>query len=328
MKKMICLLLAVLMIATVNIPARAASSNIGLEPGQEVPDFTVSLTDGTTAALSELLEGKELVVLNIFATWCAPCELEFPGMEKVYQANSDRMVILSVSGDPGDTMEMVADYKEAHALTFPMGVAGDALNFINLSAYPTTIFITRGDTAGSGKVSFIKVGAFIDEGAFEEKVNTFLSADYDGAALPTEMAKSSLPKVLAMIVGAMVLLVIGRWRLFVSAGVPGWYSLIPILSTYKEYAISWVGSLGIVSILCQVGSGAVLLLSSHANWTILCSAGLMIMYLVIRLVESVKLSKAFGRGILIGILIGIFHSPGRFVLSLIKSEYCGPAAKS
>jgi hypothetical protein len=142
------------------------------------------------------------------------------------------------------------------------------------------------------------------------------------------MAKSSLPKVLAMIVGAMVLLVIGRWRLFVSAGVPGWYSLIPILSTYKEYAISWVGSLGIVAILCQVGSGAVLLLSSHANWTILCSAGLMIMYLVIRLVESVKLSKAFGRGILIGILIGIFHSPGRFVLSLIKSEYCGPAAKS
>ena len=106
MKKMICLLLAVLMIATVNIPARAASSNIGLEPGQEVPDFTVSLTDGTTAALSELLEEKELVVLNIFATWCAPCELEFPGMEKVYQANSDRMVILSVSGDPGDTMEM------------------------------------------------------------------------------------------------------------------------------------------------------------------------------------------------------------------------------
>ena len=132
----------------------------------------------------------------------------------------------------------------------------------------------------------------------------------------------------ALAVIAVILLVIGRWRLFVSAGVPGWYSLIPILSTYKEYAISWVGSLGIVSILCQVGSGAVLLLSSHANWTILCSAGLMIMYLVIRLVESVKLSKAFGRGILIGILIGIFHSPGRFVLSLIKSEYCGPAAKS
>ena len=83
MKKWICLLLAVLMITTMNIPARAASSNIGLEPGQEVPDFTVSLTDGTTASLSELLGEKELVVLNIFATWCAPCEMEFPEMEKV-----------------------------------------------------------------------------------------------------------------------------------------------------------------------------------------------------------------------------------------------------
>ena len=327
MKKWICLLLAVLMITTMNIPARAASSNIGLEPGQEVPDFTVSLTDGTTASLSELLGEKELVVLNIFATWCAPCEMEFPEMEKVYQANSDRMVILSVSGDPDDTMEMVADYKEAHSLTFPMGLAGEALNFINLSGFPTTIFITRGDTAGSGTASFIKVGAFIDEGAFEEKVNTFLSADYDGGALPTEAAKSSLPTLLALIAGAIALLVIGRWRLFVSAGVPGWYSLIPILATYKEFAISWVGSLGIVSILCQVGSGALLLFSNHSNGIILCFVGLMLMYLLIRIVESVKLSKAFGKGILIGILIAIFHSAGRFVLSLIKSEYCGPAVK-
>ena len=158
-------------------------------------------------------------------------------------------------------------------------------------------------------------------------MNTFLSADYDGGALPTEAAKSSLPTLLAMIAGAIALLVIGRWRLFVSAGVPGWYSLIPILATYKEFAISWVGSLGIVSILCQVGSGALLLFSNHSNGIILCFVGLMLMYLLIRIVESVKLSKAFGKGILIGILIAIFHSAGRFVLSLIKSEYCGPAVK-
>ena len=47
MKKMICLLLAVLMIATVNIPARAASSNIGLRPGTRAGSARLySFSDG------------------------------------------------------------------------------------------------------------------------------------------------------------------------------------------------------------------------------------------------------------------------------------------
>ena len=109
MKKLISILLAVLLIAAMSGTA-FAETGIGVEPGQAMPDFTVSLTDGTTATLSELLKDKDLVVLNIFASWCGPCEREFPEMETVYQANSDRMVILSVSGDPGDTLEMISDY--------------------------------------------------------------------------------------------------------------------------------------------------------------------------------------------------------------------------
>ena len=321
MKKEICLLLSVLILTTMNCTALAASKGIGVEPGQAMPDFTVSLTDGTTATLSEVLKEKDLVVLNIFATWCGPCKIEFPDMEKVYEANSDRMEIISVSADPDDTMEMVADYKASHALSFPMGLAGDALSFLNLSGYPTTIFVTR-----DGTVGFIKTGAFVEEGAFEEKVKIFLSADYDGSTLPTEEAHSYILQILTLIVGAMVLLVIGRWRLFVKAGMPGWYSLIPVLSTYKEFALGWKGWISILSIFCQIGSFVVLFLGSHANWEIICSLVLIIVYLVIRLLESVKLAKAFGKGIVTGILLTFFQSLGRFGLSLAKTEYSGPAA--
>ena len=321
MKKIICLIMAVLMITSMNCTAHAASNGLGVEPGEAMPDFTVSLTGGTTATLSEVLKEKDLVVLNIFATWCTPCEMEFPDMEKVYEANKDRMEILSVSADPEDTMEMIADYKVSHALTFPMGLAGDGLSFLSVSGYPTTIFITR-----DGTVGFIKVGAFIEEGAFEDKVNLFLSADYDGSALPTEEAHSYILQILALIVGAMVLLVIGRWRLFVKAGMPGWYSLIPVLSTYKEFALGWKGWISILSIFCQIGSVVLLFAGSHANWEVICSLALVIAYFVIRLMEGVKLSKAFGKGIGIGILLAFFQSLGRFGLSLAKTEYIGPAA--
>ena len=316
MKKLICVLLTVLMLTALGCTAFADSANLGVEPGEVMPDFTVFLTDGSTATLSELLKENDLVVLNLFASWCGPCENEFPEMEKVYEANRDRMVILSVSFDPDDTMEMISDYKSDHGLTFPMGLAGDALSFIRLSSYPTTIFIDR-----EGKVAFIKVGAFVQEGSFDEKVSTLLSANFDGTPLPSEIARSHTPLLLGAAGVLWLLLIIGRWCLFRKAGKPGWHSIIPFLSNYQEYALGWKGWLGILAVFCQFGAGAIRLFGPQANWVVLCSGALFIAYLVLRLVESAKLSKAYGKGTGIGILLFLFLSVGRFILGVSKARY-------
>ena len=83
------ILLAVMLAAALGSTVYA-DTGIGVEPGQAMPDFTVSLTDGTNATLSEILKEKDLVVLNVFASWCGPCEREFPDMENVYQAKKDK----------------------------------------------------------------------------------------------------------------------------------------------------------------------------------------------------------------------------------------------
>jgi thiol-disulfide isomerase/thioredoxin len=272
MKRTIGILLAVLMLTALMGTAYADSSGLGIEPGQAFPDFTVSLTDGTTATLSELLKEKDLVVLNVFASWCGPCEMEFPEMEKSYQAHSDRMVILSVSGDPSDTMEMIADYKASHGLSFPMGLAGDALGFLKVSAFPTTVFIAK-----DGKVGFIKVGAFTSGEDFEDKVGTFLSDNYNGLPLPSEVAHSYTLQIMAGILVTCLLLVIGRWRLLRKAGKPGWHSLIPLLSTYQEYDLCWKGWIGILALLLPAAGGVIGKLAGQANWSVLltgaCSIG-------------------------------------------------------
>ena len=317
-KEIICIILTILSLAGMSCTAYAASDNFSAKPGQTMPDFTVQLTDGTSAVLSELLKENDLVVLNVFATWCNPCKAEFPEMEKVYEANSDRMVILSVSTSPGDTMQMVADYKAARSLTFPMGLAGDALDFLNVDAYPTTYFITH-----DGMIGFVKVGAFVGEGAFEEKVNAFLSQDYDGTPLPSDTVTFHFSHLFILILVSVLMLVIGRWRLFRKAGRSGWQSLIPILATYREFSIAWKGRFGIFVILCQAGSAALTLFSSHENWTVFCTAGLIIVSILLKLLESIKLAKAFGRGIVAGILLAVFEAPGRFILSLSKAKYRG-----
>ena len=317
MKKLLAVLMTVLMLAALGCTAFAASDDIGVKPGEAFPDFTVSLTEGGTATLSELLKEKDLVVLNIFASWCGPCEVEFPEMEKSYQAHSDRMVILSLSGDPADTMQIISDYKVAHKLSFPMGLAGNALDFLNISGFPTTIFITK-----DGTVGFIKVGAFVGEGAFEEKVATFLSDSYDGNPLPSEIASSHQIYLLLVIPVIGLLLVIGRWLILRKAGKPGWHSLIPFLSSYQEYAICWKGSIGLVASLLPLASG-VGLYGSHANWALLASVAIGIAYFVLRLMESLKLAKAFGKGAGVGILLTLFQSIGRFILGVSKAKYQG-----
>ncbi len=322
MKKLVSILLVVLLIAALSSTA-FAETGIGVEPGQAMPDFTVSLTDGTSATLSELLKDKNLVVLNIFASWCGPCEREFPEMEAVYQANSDRMVIVSVSGDPGDTMEMISDYKASHSLSFPMGLAGDALDFLTIPGFPTSIFIDR-----SGNVGFIKVGAFASQEEFEGKVNTFLSADYNGKPLTSEVAHSITPYLLGFLALSAfggLFLIIGRWCLLRKAGKPGWHSLIPFLSTYKEYSICWNGWLGLLAELCTLAFFA----SGALGLEGVVRYALPLVGFLISIPESLKLTRAFGKGMFVGVLLCIpgLRGLGRFILGVSKAKYQGTATK-
>ena len=75
------------------------SIDLSVAAAQQAPDFALPLTDGSEAKLSELLQDKEVVVLNIFASWCGPCEREFPEIEKVYRKYKDKMEVVAVSGD-------------------------------------------------------------------------------------------------------------------------------------------------------------------------------------------------------------------------------------
>lgn len=143
--------------------------------GTEVPDFTVKTTDGTGFNLSEALQDKEVVVLNVFATWCGPCEKEFPEFEKVYQKYSDKMVIVAVSGDEDDTLDAVADYKASHSLSFTMGIAEDNISFVPASGFPTTVIIDR-----NGKAVFCQSGTIPREEAFEALVTSFMGDSYEG----------------------------------------------------------------------------------------------------------------------------------------------------
>ena len=150
--------------------------NLSVAKGQEAPDFALPLTDGSEAKLSELLKDKEVVVLNIFASWCGPCEKEFPDMEKTYQKYKDKMEIVAVSGDLVlDEMEDMVKYKEEHNLSFLVGMKNESIDSLKVGGFPTTYIIDR-----NGRIVFSQSGAFLHEGDFEKVVTSLMGDDYEG----------------------------------------------------------------------------------------------------------------------------------------------------
>src|SRR5205814_957934 len=82
------------------------------------PDFVVPDLAGRTVRLSGL-RGK-VVVLNLWATWCAPCIEEMPSMERLYGRLRDTdFALLAVSQDE-DGKRVVAPFVERMHLTFPV----------------------------------------------------------------------------------------------------------------------------------------------------------------------------------------------------------------
>jgi peroxiredoxin len=98
-----------------------------VRPGGRAPAFEATTLDGRLVSLADY-EGQA-VLLNIWATWCAPCRIEMPSMERLYQELRDEdfeIVAVSVDapigqtdvvGNPGGDIRAFAD---SLSLTFPI----------------------------------------------------------------------------------------------------------------------------------------------------------------------------------------------------------------
>jgi peroxiredoxin len=156
--------------------SEANAVTLSVTKGQEAPDFDLPLTDGSEAKLSELLKDNEVVVLNIFSSWCGPCEKEFPDIEKTYQKYNDKMEIVAVTGDLVlDSMDDMIKYKEEHGLSFLVGMKNESIDSLSSAAFPTTYIIDR-----NGRIVFSQLGAFQKEGDFEKVVTALMGDDYNG----------------------------------------------------------------------------------------------------------------------------------------------------
>ena len=96
--------------------ASGKSGGVAPEVGAQAPDFELEQLSGGALRLSDL-RGKPVLV-NFWASWCAPCILEMPNIQKYYQRYPEAFEVVAVNADEprSDIEKFVKDI----GVTFPI----------------------------------------------------------------------------------------------------------------------------------------------------------------------------------------------------------------
>ncbi|MDZ7343744.1 MAG: TlpA family protein disulfide reductase [candidate division KSB1 bacterium] len=144
----------------------ASNDSQTVQESEKLPDFSLATLSGETVNLRQF-EGKKIVVVNFWATWCGPCRHEIPDFNRVYSRYRDRGVeILGISVDASPAVE-VPPFMEKIPIDYPVLLGSPDLTYrYGIRGLPTTIILDRDGRIRNrivGMISASKLEAEIDK---------------------------------------------------------------------------------------------------------------------------------------------------------------------
>ncbi len=143
----------------VALPAALAPPGADVRPeqGDLAPDFVLATLDGGELRLSD--RRGQAVVLNFWATWCAPCRKEIPQLVAAYDRYRQQGLVV-VGVNLQENKGIVRNFAKDFGMEFPVAIdrdgrVGDRYRLLGL---PTTFFID-----GTGVVRSVFTGPFLEE---------------------------------------------------------------------------------------------------------------------------------------------------------------------
>ena len=134
--------------------------------GFAAPEVELESLDGGRVRLSDLR--GQVVVLNVWASWCPPCRAEMPALQALHEQRAgDGVVVLAINSTVQDSEQAARDFAVEVGLTFPIGLDrdGQATRLYQVRALPSTFFIDR-----QGIIRRVVVGGPLDPSVLETTV--------------------------------------------------------------------------------------------------------------------------------------------------------------
>lgn len=121
-------------------------------PTPAAPDFTLRTSDGRNLRLQELR--GQVVMVNFWASWCAPCRVEMPHLNRLadkYRSSGFTLLGVNVDEDPRNAIGAATKM----GLRFPVLLDGDkkVVKMYEVATMPSTVLIDR-----DGRVRYVHRG--------------------------------------------------------------------------------------------------------------------------------------------------------------------------
>ena len=137
----------VLLIALGSCYAEESADNPRPVTGELAPAYAAATLDGDTVSL-ESLRGS-VVLLNFWATWCAPCRFETPFLQSLAEEHEAAgLRVVGVSMDTGDASEIIREFMDEYGVTYSILVDPQmrGMDTYRVLGLPGTFLIDRDGT--------------------------------------------------------------------------------------------------------------------------------------------------------------------------------------
>ena len=127
-----------------DVLSRSDFSTVPVKVSFPAPDLSLTDTQGTSRSLVDYR--GQVVLVNLWATWCEPCKEEMPALQSFYNKYRDQGFVVIAIND-GDTRVDVLQFVKDYQLTFPVWLdptyiaTEQAFKTLNL---PSSFVIDRG----------------------------------------------------------------------------------------------------------------------------------------------------------------------------------------
>lgn len=137
--------------------------------GSRAPDFSLATLDGKQVSLSQY-RGKK-VILNFWASWCSPCKIELPHLQKVWDKyqEGNEVVVLTVAGGESDEGEIKSFiYNNNYNFIVALDSTESTFNRYDITSVPKTFFLDK-----NGVIKKMQLGMFTSPGEIEFMLGSF-----------------------------------------------------------------------------------------------------------------------------------------------------------
>jgi cytochrome c biogenesis protein CcmG/thiol:disulfide interchange protein DsbE len=167
------------MVGSVRLPAASAILFTGLTlvagraavaGSKGAPNVTLQAADGSSVRLSEY-KGR-VVLVDFWASWCAPCKTSFPALDALYRAYESRgLQVLAVNLDERRRDADAFLLEHPHTMPVLFDLHGEAPKAFGVQGMPTSFVIDR-----TGAIRFTHTGYSANIGQqYRQEIGLLLS---------------------------------------------------------------------------------------------------------------------------------------------------------